>query len=44
VFVGILGLSISINRGIRKPGALQLATAQDGEDLAAVSQVSAHPA
>jgi hypothetical protein len=42
-FVGILGLSISINGGVRKPGSLQLATAQDGEGLAVVSQVSAHP-
>ncbi len=41
-FVGILGLSISINGGVRKPGALQLATAQVDESLAVVGQVSAH--
>ncbi len=43
IFVGILGLSISINGGVRKPGALEQGTAQEGEGLAAVSQVSAHP-
>jgi len=42
-FVAILGLSISINGGVRKQGSLQLATAQEGEDLSVVRQVSAHP-
>jgi hypothetical protein len=42
-FVGILGLSISINGGVRKPGSLQLATARVDEGLAVVSQASAHP-
>ncbi len=41
-FVGILGLSISINGGVRKPGSLQLANAQVDESLAVVGQVSAH--
>ncbi len=41
-FVGILGLSISINGGVRKPGSLHLATAQDGEGRSALSRVAAH--
>jgi hypothetical protein len=40
-FVGILGLSISINGGVRKPGALAQATARDGQAFAG-SQVSVH--
>jgi len=43
-FVGILGLSISINGGVRKPGALPQSTAQDGDGLASLSQVSARSA
>jgi hypothetical protein len=43
IFVGILGLSISINGGVRKPRVLEQGTAQEGEGMAAVSQVSAHP-
>jgi len=41
-FVGIVGMSISINGGVRKQGALEQRTAQEGEGLVAVSQVSTH--